>query len=149
MSTSPIPAALDAIVAAVKGACPAAEVCDGSPVNTDADLVVVGYSSTPTTEAVTFTVTDADTGRAQPLEVFDVTCEASSWRGGTNLSAVRVNAFAMVDAITAAIDVDPTLGRAIRGRATVSSGHLVQDPTTKGAVATVQFYVHVEAFRRP
>lgn len=142
---SAIPAVLDALVAVLRDAPALAgvQVLDGQPVvETEPDVIAVGFSP----ERVAVEGTDAVAGLNTEREAFDVVGLASSWRGDPDIKVVRDRAFALLSAITSTLKANPRLdGTCALARVSVLA--YAQEQTDKGPVATVEFQVHVEAFR--
>jgi hypothetical protein len=145
-TTSTVPACLDALVQAARDELPGVQVIDGQPVEELApDVVMIGFTGQPSEAAITSTLTREVYARSPDREQYDIACLASSWRGDTDPKAVRDRAFELVDAVTGALADDQTLGGAVL-RARLSAESVIPEQTTDGAVCTVGFTVHVDAF---
>jgi hypothetical protein len=147
-TTSTVPACLDALVQAVRAALPGVQVIDGQPTTeVESDVVCIGFTGQPGEAAVTSTLTREVYARSPDREQYDISCLASSWRGEVDPKAVRDRAFELVDAVTGTLADDQTLdGTVLRAR--LSADVIGQEQTTKGAVCTVGFTVHADAFTR-
>lgn len=146
---SPLPAALDALLQAVRLALPdEVLVLDGGPVKEDApDMVMIGFNGEPGTEAIAISRTGADYGRRSDAETYDITCLASSWRGENDAKTVRDQAFTLVDLISGELKRDRQLGDTVtRTHLTVAGVAPLQ--SSKGARCTVRFTIHIDAFTR-
>ncbi|GAB1823576.1 hypothetical protein [Herbidospora sp. RD11066] len=151
-SISTVPACLDALVAAARRAHPdadAVDVVDGQPVKgTLDDVICIGFTSEPGEAAVQSALSRTQMATTPDQEAYDVTCLASSWAGEqVDPVIVRDRAYALVNGLATYLAQDPTLGDVV-ARARISTEAFAQEQTTRGAVATVQFVVHVDAFRR-
>jgi hypothetical protein len=147
MALSTVPAVLEALVSTAAAALPGVAVFDGQP---DRDIpdecVVIGFTGNGLEAAVEDTRTVEEITRARDRERYEVFNLATSWLGEeTDMVAVRLRAFALVDAIAARIAADHTLGGAC-GKCRVSVVGLSQMQTGQGAVATILFTVAVDAF---
>jgi len=149
VSVSTVPVVLDAIVAAVRATLPQVEVWDGQPVKqTQDDVICIGFTGDPEEAAVTATITWDQMAVDPNREAYTITCLASSWKGEDgDAKAVRDRAYELVDGVVAALAQDQSL-RALVMRAMVSTQAFAQEQTTRGAVATVQFGIHIDAYTR-
>lgn len=142
---STIPAVIDELVRLTAAALPGVQVVDGQPVvQVEADFISIAYGEDgePAAES---TRTRNQMTATPDQESYDVWCIASAWDGDVDMQATRARAYGLVDAIAAAIAADITLGGLVMS-ARLASESLYLDQTTKGAVATVRFFVHVDAF---
>lgn len=148
-TSSTIPAVLDDLVARTKLAGTGAQVHDGPPtVILDGDVIFIGFNGIPGEAAVTDARTLRQYRPSPESEAFDVHCLVSAWPGGQNdMKAARDRAFELFDAMTAMLAAAPTLDGLVK-RARISAGSLVQEQTTKGAVATLAVTVQVDADTR-
>jgi hypothetical protein len=148
-TVSTVPAVLDAIVAAVRQALPGVEVVDGQPVKqTEDDVICVGFTGQPGEAAVENTLTREQMATDPDRESYNITCVASSWAGEQpDPVVVRNRAYELVDGVVGALASDTAL-REIVMRAMLSTQAFAQEQTTAGAVATVQFVIHVDAYAR-
>jgi hypothetical protein len=149
VSVSTVPAVLDAILAAIRATLPDAEVWDGQPVKqTQDDVICLAFTGEPGEAAVTATITRDQMAVDPSREAYTITCLASSWRGEEgDAKAVRDRAYELVDGVVAALAQDQAL-KALVMRAMVSTQAFAQEQTTRGAVATVQFGIHIDAYTR-
>lgn len=148
-TVSTVPAALDALLQALALVLGPQEVqlVDGQPIRTDPDVVCIGFNGQPETEMITITRRQADFAGRSDSESYDISCIASSWRGDIDPKQVRDRAFELVGMVAAELARDRTIGHAVaRAQLTVSGVAPVQ--TTKGAMCTVRFTIHVDAFTR-
>jgi hypothetical protein len=147
-TTSTIPACLDALVGAVQSALPGVQVIDGQPaIEVEGDVVCIGFTGQPGEAAVTSTLTREVYARSPDREQYDIACLASSWRGDVNPKVVRDRAFELLDAVSGVLAADQTLGGTVL-RARLSAEMVGQEQTSEGAVCTVGFTVHCDAFTR-
>ncbi|MFD0902335.1 hypothetical protein [Actinomadura sediminis] len=147
MAASTVPAALDALVGGLRTTLPDVQVVDGPPLTTNPDVICVGFSGVPGEPAVESTRTREQLAREPDRESYDIACLASSWSGATDPKPVRDRAYELLDAVAARLGADPTLGGAVMSTR-VSAESLIPEQTDQGAVATVTFTVHVDAFAR-
>lgn len=144
---STIPAVLDHLLASWALALPGVQVVDGQPLAPEPDVVCVGFTGDPGEPAVEATEDRGQLAPGADRERYDITCLASSLKGGTDARAVRVRAFELVEAIRADLQRDLRLGGLVMSaRLAVLSLTAYQSPD--GAVATVQFAVRIDAFAR-
>lgn len=142
MSTSRIPAAIDALVAIFAGALPDVQILDGPPnVNLESDFVAVGWSPYVDTAA------DAQQqfvslGTQRREEDFTVACYADSYSGDTGASARRARVFQLVGAAETALRADATLGGVLTLWAEMGDTTLHQEIDDRGLVVGVTFHVH-------
>jgi hypothetical protein len=122
-------------------------VLDGGPHrDTEKDVVCIGFTGTPGVAAVEDTRSREGLATKPDREQYDVTCLASSWRGEErDAKVVRDAAYALVDAIAEDLAKDQRLGGLVL-RANLTTSMFAQEQTSKGAVATLRFIVHIDAF---
>lgn len=144
---STVPAVLDALVARWAAALPDVQVSDGQPVVTQDDLIAVGFHDVPGEPAVNSTRTREQLASMPDRESYDVSCIASTFTGGTEFKPIRDRVYELVDAAATVLVEDRTLGGVVM-LAQLTSDDLIQEQTEQGAVATVRFVVHVDAFTR-
>lgn len=142
---STVPAALDALVARWVAALPDVQVSDGQPVATENDLIAVGFHDVPGEPAVNSTRTREQLAAQPDRESYDISCIASTFDGGTEFKPVRDRVYELVNAVAADLADEDTLGGLVM-QARVTADDLIQEQTEAGAVATVRFTVHVDAF---
>lgn len=142
---STVPAVLDALVARWRSALPGVQVSDGQPVTTENDLIAVGFHDVAGEPAVNSTRTREQLAAQPDRESYDVSCLASSFTGATEFKPVRDRVYELVDAAAADLAEDDTLG-GLAMQARLTADDLIQEQTEQGAVATVRFTVHVDAY---
>jgi hypothetical protein len=111
VTTSRIPAAVDALIASFTAA--GLKVWDGPVVTDDfAPAVFVGYDGNPdgTFEAVTGTQDWAALGAKRRSETFSVICAAVALSGGTATKPGRDAVYALLDIVGTTLRADPSLG---------------------------------------
>lgn len=143
--SSSIPAAVARLVSIFDAATPdTTTVHDGKPETADtADWIAVGYDPSSET-AVDFDRAWAGIGAQRQEEDFSVLCCLRSGTGDLDISSRRNAAFSMLDALSAAVAADPTLGGAVRLAAVFGQGSLAQAETGTGAAAGITFRVACE-----
>ncbi|MEV4059724.1 hypothetical protein [Nonomuraea dietziae] len=142
---STVPAVLDALVASWSAALPDAQVVDGQPLRVDRDIVCVGFTGDPGDVAVESTRTREQVAVDPDHEAYAITCVASSLRGETETKLVRDRVYAMVDTLATMLVADQSLG-GVAAQTRLTTERFVQEQSTEGAVATVQFVVFVDAW---
>lgn len=148
MTYSTVPGVLAALVVKARDMLPeGVTVYDGQPDSDPSDeCVVIGFTGNPLEAAVEDTRSVEEMTRERDRERYEVTNLATSWLGEeTDMEAVRLRAFSFVDVLAAALAADQTLGGACM-LARIAVVGLAQMQTTRGAVATIQFTVSVDAF---
>ncbi|MBX6382164.1 MAG: hypothetical protein IRZ07_04190 [Microbispora sp.] len=121
---------------------------DGQPLDTDPDIVCIGFTGEPGEAAVEATRSRQQGATDPDRESYDITCLASSWQGHqSDPKTVRDRAYELVDRVAGELAADQTLGGVVM-TARVSTEAFAQEQTSRGAVATVRFVVHIEAFTR-
>lgn len=110
----------------------------------DPDVICVGW----TPDEGDGVETTVDHGMGSSQESSDVICMVSSWGGDTDLVARRARTDVLLDAMTAELDADRTLGGAVT-LAEVTGHAWNQYQAQGGCQVTVQVTVHIEAFRIP
>jgi hypothetical protein len=145
VNVSTIPAVLDYLIAGLKAQLPDLQIEDGQPITTDDDLICVGFTGTPGEAAIVNTLSEQGRPRDPDREAYEITSLASAFDGGTDAKAVRDRAFALVGEVAAFLNADPMLGGLVM-RARLSTEALAPEQTSKGAVATVQFVIAVDAY---
>lgn len=127
------------------------QVTDGAPVppmDAAPNILCIGFTGTVEEPVAENTRTIQQLASSPDRESYDLVCIASSWFGNnTNMQAVRTKAYGIVNALADSLSRDATLGGLVM-QVRVGSDSLAQSQTTKGAVATVRFNIHVEAFAR-
>jgi len=145
VNVSTIPAVLDYLVAGIQAALPDLQVMDGQPIETEADVICIGFTGTPGEAAVVNTFSQRGLAREPDREAYEITSLASAWDGGTDAKAVRDRVFALLGAIADFLNSDPMLGGLVM-QARMSTEALAPEQTSKGATATVQFVIAIDAF---
>lgn len=144
MTTSRIPAVIDALVSTLTAALTGVQVLDGPYISVpDGDYLTVGW--TPQGETTTGGQTWAGLGNKARDEQIDVPCYCDSYSGSTVVSARRNAAFTLMAAAENALRSDPTLGGAIPnpGWAQIGTYTEYQEQTDKGLAVGVIFHVLV------
>lgn len=148
-ASSTVPAVLDDLVARTQQALPDVQVVDGPPTEMlEGDVIFIGFTGVPGEP----TVTDARTRRqytpTRDSEAYDVACLISAWPGGdTDMKAARDRAYELLDAMAEMLAGAPQMDGLVK-RVRISSGTLLPEQTTNGAVATLSVTVHVDADTR-
>jgi hypothetical protein len=145
VNVSSIPAVLDYLVAGISAHLPDVQVEDGQPIETEPDLICIGFTGTPGEVAVVNTLSQQGLARDPSREAYEITNLASAWDGGTDAKAVRDRCFALLGEVAAFLASDPMLGGLVM-QARLSTQALAPEQTTKGATATVQFVIAIDAF---
>lgn len=104
---STLPAAIDALVTVLTRELKPAQVIDG-PETTGVvgDVVWVGITpDDPTTDAA-----EDVAGLRRTRETFEVRCQARSWSGTAKVAEQRKKAYALVNKVSGALRIDPSLG---------------------------------------
>lgn len=152
-ATSSIPAAIDYLVATI-GALPecAAPVIveDGWPTRSSPKGVGIGVI--PGDDTTDDEVTIAQLGAGMEWEEYDIPCIVWAHVGGSSAKEARDAAFAIFDAIVAAVRVNPagrTLGGALNSNfAMVRNVRMVQTGTAEragdGRMCEIRFSVHAK-----
>lgn len=151
MTTSAIPAVIDALVASFGAAIGTTNVFDGPGVtdNTLTDYVIIGVAD-PDSESVAEAATSQQSwpwlGHVVRDETIVVHCVAVSWNGDLDQKKARDSVFSMVGNLTTAIQNDPTYGVSgvlyVQGITSMSL-HQLQD--RKGVIAFLPFDVTVKS----
>jgi hypothetical protein len=157
--TSRAPALIDWLVSAFTAAAtlgqatPPVTVFDGPP-TTDLDpflKLYVGLTD-PDNEAIeaaaTFTQSRSDMGGLTRDEISEIHCCAEAWSGTDDLPPVRHAAAAIVAAAEIIVRSDTTQfgGNAALAAPGVATGDLLQNNTTKGAIARIPFSIIFKSF---
>lgn len=146
MSTSRIPAVIDALVSMLTAALPAITVYDGpwvTPPETTDSFITVGW--TPDGENPTGEQAWAGLGNKARDERIDIPCYADAYSGDTATKARRDAASALLAAAENALRTDTTLGGAIPnpGWAQIGSYSIRQEQTEAGLEVGITFHVLV------
>jgi hypothetical protein len=141
---STVPAAIDAVLAAVRAALPGVQVWDGPPTGDEEDVrVVIGWSRNRPTTAVTradetFETTTGITER------YDIPGAAISYSGDPDLKPRRDAVYTLIEAIADAVAVDAAIG-ALDATASLTVENLTQEKAGTGVQALADFTVTVIA----
>lgn len=154
MSGSSVPAVVSYLWDLAEANKPAgAEVIYGEPVDSPTGLfLALPWSGDPDTSAISLTDKSADVGDRQRRESYDIHAEISNWGGDIDepdarayASAILASVYAFHEALYAAIAGDRKLGGLV-DKATVTAGEYTPS-SSEGAVGTLRFLIHVEAWR--
>jgi hypothetical protein len=152
MSTSRVPATLEALVA-LFAAAPTlggagVEIIDGPMVTGDPlrEAVYVGYDGDPDGdfESVTFAQEWAGLGARAKDETFTVTCAVSVWSGSTKVVPMRVRAFEVLGEVETTLRAEPSLGLPPPTVVAMASGSLVQSQRGSGLECRIPFQIAVQ-----
>ena len=141
---STVPAAIDAILAAVRAALPGTQVWDGPPVGDEEDeRVVIGWSRNRPVTSVTRTdeTFEQTTGIT---ERYDIPGVAISYSGDPDLKPRRDAVYALIESIADAVAVCPGID-ALGATASLTLGNLTQEKAGTGVQALADFTVNVVA----
>lgn len=144
MSTSRVPAVIDALVSTLDAAL-TADVFDGPYITApDADFVCVGWSP-GSEDSANATQEWAGLGNKARDETIDVVCYADSYSGDLTTKTRRDAAYTLLTAVENALRTDPTLGGAIPqpGWAQMGEHVLTQQQTANGLEVGITFHVLV------
>lgn len=147
--TSTVPDALAALAAMLTAAdgLDGVEVTDGPPIaNTAAmEVVAVGYSPSEDVDAVEMTTGPGGLGDVTDRETYIVHCSLGVINGDRDLVAARERAYALFDAVAAAVSGDAQLRKTVM-HAGMGSHNLRQGDTDRGMLARINFDINVDAF---
>jgi hypothetical protein len=142
VTTSRIPATIDALVSIFTVALPDVQVLDGPPnVDLASDFVVVGWSPYADT-AADAQQQFASLGTQRREEDFTIVCYADSYSGDTGASVRRARVFQIVGVAETALRADATLGGVISLWAEMGDCTLHQDIDERGLAIGVTFHIH-------
>lgn len=143
---SAVPAAVDALVAALEKAIGRNKVIDGPPVkDIPGDVVAVGVAPT---EPADVESSEEPSGLRSFDEVFDVICLARSWSGNEAVKPQRDRTYALVNAAKAAVRADPTLAGAVYQAQFVGSSYMPWRSDAGQLVVDVPFRIRIRAYGR-
>ncbi len=152
MATSRVPAAIDALLTAVRArpSLDSVEILDGPSITnlSSTRRLYIGWQPGSDT-AVSLTQAFAGAGARTRDEDFDIACYAEALSGDTDLQVARTGAFALVAEVesclraTDAVPDAPTLGGTVLW-AHLTAGNLLQGQDA-GALAGVLFTVRCRA----
>ena len=143
---STVPAALNALRDVWAAALAGVRVIDGPWLDSPSEPAVIVVGWLPE-EGPTVDFGDAVAGLDSAREIYDVTNLASAWRGDAAMAPTRQAADDLLEGARGAIAADPTLGGVVT-RARLAAGSWSQYRTAQGTQVTVEFTVHIDAFRR-
>ncbi|NUP24013.1 MAG: hypothetical protein HOZ81_49760 [Streptomyces sp.] len=142
---STIPSVLDALVSRWTALLDGVQVVDGEPITTEKDAVCVGFTGDGGEPGVENSRSLEQLDLIPDREQYDVYCAVQVRRGATDMKKVRDRAYAIIDSLSSDLAADQTLD-GVAGMARLTSESLMQEQTEKGAMATVRFSVHIDAF---
>lgn len=152
MAGSAVPAVIDALVALASDALTTVQVYDGYGVTSEpGDYLMVGIDD-PDGESGGFAADVrqewAAVGPGAPRnEEGDITCCAVSWNGDGDQKAARDGAYAIADALAAAIRAEPSMGvPTLLSAGPGTTSQLMQDQGQTGAGALLVFRIHFRAY---
>jgi hypothetical protein len=151
VTTSAIPALIDALVSAARTALPGVAVYDGYGVSDDpGDFLMVGVedvNSLSDASAADSQQEWAGVGSSAPRdETGDVICTALSWNGNGDQKAARDGAFAIAEAVATLLRANPSLGiPSLLWTSYGTTTQLNQNQDENGAEAAVIFRCHFRA----
>ena len=149
MATSTIPAALDGILAGLRGAAALTGITifDGQPTtDDDPDFIAIGFGD-DISPAVSGKQEPAALGNLRRSETYDINCEVSSWLGDSVTKTVRDRAFTNLAAIENVIRNDGTLAAAVTFGDFGGNIQVLQVQTNQGAVCSIRFTLSVKITR--
>lgn len=144
MSTSRIPAAVEALVS-IFDAATTATVIDGRWVRVpDGDYLTVGW--TPDDEGSSATQDWVGLGNRARNEMIDIPCYIDSFSGDTTTASRRNAAFGVLASCEDAVRADPTLGGVVPqpGWAQIGSYRERIEQVEKGLAVGVVFHVLIQ-----
>lgn len=150
MSTSVVPALVDALVTQATAELPDIQVYDGFGISEDpGDFLMIGVED-PDNENAAFSAdwsqSWAGLGNHARDEEGTITCAALSWNGDANQKAARDGVFATLAALETLLREDPTLGVITTGWVQMGGSlQLSQAQSEAGADALLVFQVHFKA----
>lgn len=149
-TVSTVPAVIDELVTRFAAAIPDAHVCDSLPISDrdSNDWILIGFTSQTDEQATTSSLTVEQMAADPSREQYEVACLVSAWMGAEDdVKAVRDRAYALVNAMTAELARDQTLGGLVM-RATLTTQSLDQYWSEGGVSADVRVTIFVDAFTR-
>ncbi len=149
MTTSRIPAAIDAIVASLTAA--GLLVWDGPVVTQNfKSAVFIGYDGAEDNsdyKSVVGTQDWAALGAKRRSEKFSITCAAVALWGGTDTKTGRDMAYALLDTVGTTLRADPSLGQPPPFVAELRPSELFTEPTDNGLQCRWVFTIDVTISR--
>lgn len=145
MTTSRVPAVIDALVTTLTAALPNVTVIDGPLVTVPSgDYLTVGW--TPDGDTTTGVQDRAPSGGHARTEHIEVPCYCDSFSGSTAVSARRTAAFTLMAAAETALNADQTLGGVVSapGYAQLGAYTERQEQTDAGVAVGVVFHVVID-----
>lgn len=119
-------------------------VHDGPPMTAETpDWIAVGYQP-GSADAAVITWEWAGLGAMKQEERYDVLCSLMSASGDEAMSTRRTRAGALLDVVRAVVKANPVLTTNVR-LARMSTGTLLQEQSSQGALAGYTFAISVEA----
>lgn len=148
---STVPDALDALVAAFRGAPGLADVAvfDG-PVVTGSgqqEAVTVGIGDQEDPTAIEGQNDREGLAATPDREQYGIRCAVIVRKGVGDISAARRRAYQLLGEIGGLLAADPRLGGTVM-RAQLGASNLAQEQDGKGALASLTFTVEVDAYTR-
>lgn len=151
--SSSIPAAVDALYAAVRDTFAASDdlkavkVLDGPAIGGghQKQAVIIGYSPEEDGEAVESSAELEGLALNPQREHFTINCAVELLAGSGTVSAARRRAYDIVAAVGQVISADPKLGGTVM-RAYIAAAPLRYDPDPQGLLVTVPFAVACDAY---
>ena len=146
MSTTRVPDAVDALLAAFTAALPGVQVLDGPRTEAllDNDVAIVGISASEDVPTVEVALTQTGLGPRQNEE-FYVSCELSTWHGAPDMRTPRVRCGEMLAAIDTQLRADRRLGGVVLLATLGPTLSWEQRSSDDGAGCAVQFTVRCQA----
>lgn len=146
---STTPRVLKELIDRSRRVLPDVQICDGQPVPPEdaaPDLICIGFTGQVGEPAVSTSQSRDQKTTSPERESYDITCLSSSWAGEqSDPEIVRNRCYELVNYLALEVAKDQTLGGKC-GKARITTGDFAQEQTTKGAVATLRFVVHIDAF---
>lgn len=153
MTTSRVPATIDALVTIFKAAQGDTwKTYDGPPVTGDfTDAVFVGYDANPDSEfqsVANHVQAWAGLGKGARSETFSVVCGISVLVGDENgQKPARDKAYLILEALGAALRTDPSLGQPPPFVASLMPNEMFTESTTSGFEVRIPFSVDIQISR--
>lgn len=146
-----VPGVIDALLAALR-ASPALDgvlILDGQPLQTldYGPAILVGFRGVTGAPSVRADRAEADLGGATDRETYTLWSMLSVSSGDTDFAPLRTRVVGLLQAVTAVVRADPTLGGTV-ARARVASTEMDQVQTQGGAEVNVEVGLAVDAWVR-
>jgi hypothetical protein len=145
VTTSRIPAIIDALISTLNTGLPGVTVLDGPMVTVpDNDYVTVGWEPNNTSTPSKQKWVGVGPSKARQEDI-DIPCYCSSFSGSVSMSDRRNDAFTLLAAVEDALRADPFLGGAVTqpGYAEMGSIELFETQGKAGADVGIAFHVTV------